>query len=50
MPIKHKEKVLIFKILPGKNDRTRYNKYKCYRDVPVPMGISSTEIMISIPY
>ena len=28
VPIKHKEKVLIFKILLGQNDRTRYDKKK----------------------
>lgn len=49
VPIKHKEKVLIFKILLGQNDRTRYDKKRLI-NVPVPIGISSTEIMISIPY
>lgn len=50
VPIKHKEKVLIFKILLGQNDRTRYDLKKRLINVPVPIGISSTEIMISIPY
>lgn len=50
VPIKHKEKVLIFKILLGQNDRTRYDLKKRLINAPVPIGISSTEIMISIPY